>query len=400
MHLLTELYLQRSGDAPLDIFLNVSEAESLLSRLWPHAHRWRSAHLVPFNNALLDVNRTNILDLPILESLSLSSAEFTAVPECSPIPISNAPILRTLSLDMMRYTFDQLVLPWHQIHHLTMENLDVNQMHQALRLCSNAVTATFLRCANDFSYRDPVEYTSGDLSKLSIGADRRCETLGPDITHCFYPALTTFTLISGSQEFSFSHGIIPNLTSLIIRSNSHISSLTLHGISYNSKQLIELLQAVSPSLTKLDLCDVEHRAWNFLQMETWLIKAMIWSDVPALVGPISAISESGTYTLPGHLLPHLREFGIRLPGIRREIPLDREKIGVLLRMIESRCSSSIPLMGPSSTSTSQSVQSNLTGVGKVLERLHLGRLWSARMPLDFEERLRMLQSAGLEITAL
>lgn len=383
---LTELYLERSGNAPLDIFLDVSGADSLVCRLWLHAHRWRSVHLIPFeHNNFLDTRD----EFPILESLSLSSAEFPALPGGCPFiiwPSYVAPYLQTLSIDMMLYTLDQLMLPWHQILHLTMSNLDVNQMHNALRLCNKVVTATFLHCANDFSYREPLEYVSRDLSELVIAADRPCETLGPDITHCAYPALTKLKIISGSQEFSFSHGIIPSITSLIIRSNSQslLSSLTLHGISYNSKQFLQLLQAVSPSLARLDLCDVDHRGWNFLQMESWLIKAMIWDATPA-----NALSGLNTkiYTVPGHLLPHLREFGIRFPGVRREIPLDREKIGILLKMIESRC-----------FTVSSTVQSE-TSAGKVLEKLHLGRLWSARMPSDFQQRLQILETGGLKITA-
>ncbi|KAJ3998312.1 hypothetical protein F5050DRAFT_1745313 [Lentinula boryana] len=395
---LTELYLGRSGTGPLDLFLHIREASSLMDLLCTQAYRWRRFHLVTkAHRNFLDLGFT---ELSSLESLSL------ALDDQFPIDASskgrmwfNAPRLHTLSLDMTIFELEQFELPWHQLRHLRMEYLNLDQMHKILCLCTSVVTATFISCANDFSFRDPVPYTCLFLSSLTIIASHRLETLGPDITHCIYPSLSELTLISGSQEFSFSHGIVPNLTSLVIRSGCHLTSLTLHGISYSSKHLMELLQAISPSLVKLDLCDVDHRAWNFLQLQKWLIQALIWLPTPGftVLGSEMSLSQA-----PGHLLPHLKEFGIRFPGSRRDESIDRVKLGEVLKMVESRRPSST-----TSESTSRTrglgrsiVNDSDTCLGTVLETLHLGRLWNTRIPLEFNNRLRALKDDGLEITAL
>ncbi|KAJ3987670.1 hypothetical protein F5890DRAFT_739607 [Lentinula detonsa] len=364
---LTELYLGRSGTEPLDLFLHIREASSLMELLCTQAYRWRHFHLVTKAHR-------NFLDLGFAELSSLESLSI-ALDDQLPFDTSsksrmwfNTPRLHTLSLDMTIFELEQFELPWHQLRHLTMEYLNLDQMHKAICLCISVVTATFTSCANDFSFRDPAPYTCLFLSSLTIIASHRLETLGPDITHCIYPSLSELTLISGSQEFSFSHGIVPNLTSLVIRSGCRLTSLTLHGISYSSKHLMELLQAISPSLVKLDLCDVDH-----------------------LPGSGTSLSQ-----IPGYLLPQLKEFGIRFPGSRRDESIDRVKLSEVLRMVESRRPSST-LVGTQSRSI---VNDSDTCLGTGLEKLHLGRLWNARIPLEFNNRLRALKDNGLEITAL
>ncbi|KAJ3851967.1 hypothetical protein EV368DRAFT_83020 [Lentinula lateritia] len=393
---LTALSLERSGNSPLDLFLNLREDSSVMHMLYAQAHRWRHVHII--TTVYHDVEDGEVKELTLLESLSLSMDDSSLYPASSNSRMwSNAPRLHTLSLDMTILELEQFEVLWHQLRHLTLEYSDLDQMHKALCLCPSVVTAKFGSCTNDFSFRDPVAYSCLFLSSLTIVANHRLETLGPDITRCIYPSLSILTLISGSQEFSFSHGIVPNLTSLVIRSECRLTSLTLHGISYSSKHLMELLQATSSSLLRLDLCDVDHRAWNFLQLEKWLIQALMWLPSPGVAETAPAASHLQT---PGHLLPHLKEFGIRFPGSRRDFSIDREKIGLVLGMIESRCSSSA--LGARTDSGSRRVLSGKsdTGVGNVLERLHLGRLWSTRVPLGFEKRLRALEDNGLKITAL
>ncbi|KAJ4479067.1 hypothetical protein J3R30DRAFT_3473889 [Lentinula aciculospora] len=374
---LTELYLERSGNHPLDLFLNIQEETSLLDLLYTQAHRWRRVHLV--TTSYRDLGLT---ELRLLESLTLSLGDGPSIAACSHSYMwSNAPLLHTLSFGTITFDLEQFELPWHQLRHLTMECLDLDQMHKALCLCTSVVTAKFDSCTNDFSFRDPNPYTCLFLSSLTITADHRLETLGPDITHCIYPSLCTLTLIGGSQEFSFSHGIVPNITSLVIRSECHLTSLTLHGISYSSKHLMELLQ-----------------------LEKWLIKALIWLPTSAVADRTSVMSHS---QVPGYLLPHLKEFGIRFPGSRRDIAIDRAKIGVVLNVIESRCPGSALGSHHKTISMGADRESNCPisddkdiGVGTVLEKVHLGRLWSTRVPLEYEKRLRALEDNGLKITAL
>ncbi|KAJ4486491.1 hypothetical protein C8R41DRAFT_982166 [Lentinula lateritia] len=370
---LTELSLERSGNSPLDLFLNLRKDSSVMHMLYAQAHRWRHVHII--TTVYHDLEDRGVKEFPLLESLSLSMNDSPPYPVSSNSRMwSNAPRLHTLSLDMTVFELEQFAVPWHQLRHLTLEYSDLDQMHKALCLCTSVVTAGFDSCTNDFSFRDPVAYTCLFLSSLTIVASHRLETLGPDITRCIYPSLSILTLISGSQEFSFSHVIVPDLTSLVIRSECHLTSLTLHGISYSSKHLMALIQATSSSLIKLDLCDVDHLA------ET---------------APIASYLQT-----PGHLLPHLKEFGIRFPASRRDFAIDREKIGLVLGMIESRCSSSA--LGARTDSRAMCVLPGKrdTSVGEVLERLHLGRLWSTRVPSEFEKRLRALEDNGLKITAL
>ncbi|KAJ3913676.1 hypothetical protein F5877DRAFT_83561 [Lentinula edodes] len=395
MHL-TELSLERSGDSPLDLFLNLREDSSVMHMLYAQAHRWRHVHIMTTVYHYLEDR--GVKEFTLLESLSLSMDGSPPYPVSSNSRMwSNAPRLHTLSLDMTVFELEQFAVPWHQLRHLTLEYSDLDQMHKALCLCTSVVTAGFDSCTNDFSFRDPVAYTCLFLSSLTILASHRLETLGPDITRCIYPSLSILTLISGSQEFSFSHVIVPDLTALVIRSECRLTSLTLHGISYSSKHLMALIQATSSSLIKLDLCDVDHRAWNFLQLDKWLIQALMWLPSPGVAetAPIASYLQT-----PGHLLPHLKEFGIRFPSSRRDFSIDREKIGLVLGMIESRCSSSA--LGARTDSRTRRVLPGKrdTSVGEVLERLHLGRLWSTRVPSGFEERLRALEDNGLKITAL
>jgi hypothetical protein len=98
---------------------------------------------------------------------------------------------------------------------------------------------------------------------------------------------------------------------------------------------MELLQAVSPYLKTLDLCDVDHRGWNFLQLETWFVKALMWSSTHD-VGVVG-LAEETTFSIPGYLLPHLQEFGIRFPGARKDVAIDYQKLGAVMTMVESRC---------------------------------------------------------------
>ncbi|KAF9060792.1 hypothetical protein BDP27DRAFT_1339099 [Rhodocollybia butyracea] len=351
----------------------------------------------------------------------------STIPQESLKPIltwSNSPRLHTLVLDISFHVLDQLVFPWHQIQHLTMENIDVNEMHLALRLSTSIVSATFNYCINEFSFRDPIPYTCSLLTSLTIRANRRLETLGPDITHCVFPFLQTLSITGGLEEFSFSHGIVPCITALIIRSGCHLTSLTLHGVSYNSKLLMELLQAVSPSLTKLDLCDVDHRAWNFLQMDLWLLMTLIW--VPTST-PWEDEAHTHTFTSPGQMLPYLREFGIRTPSpssARRDLT-SHDKIEVVVKIVESRFehpeshtpnnqdnTNNMNTQNQNTQNTPNSpntlnpntpnhvLPSPATHTGTVLKQIHLGRLWAARIPDKLTQRLRALEDAGLKISAL
>ncbi|KAJ3756423.1 hypothetical protein EV360DRAFT_72009 [Lentinula raphanica] len=391
---LTELYLDRSGNAPLDVFLHIEQRSELglglMDMLNAHAHRWRHVHLhIPPILFPHLCSLSSELALSSLESFSLilkGSNPFDEIGYGRRMSF-DAPRLHTLHLDIPSFqiSLSQLSFPFHQVRHLTTSTLDLSQTHQILSLCPSLLTATFTSSDDDLSFRDPVYYTCPFLSSLSILSLRRLETLGPDITQCTYPSLTTLTLISGveTSEFSFSHGIVPDLTSLVIRSQCHLTSLTLHGISYSSKHLMELLQASSSSLIKLDLCDVDHRAWNFMQLEKWWFEALQWWHVP-----------QG----PGHLLPHLREFGIRFPGSRRDVPPDRAKLKVLVDMIESRCHSSVAIQKGLDRTSANAVLPNKNDIK--LEKLHLGRLWATRVPVEVEKRLRALEDKGLKITAV
>ncbi|KAF8827273.1 hypothetical protein HHX47_DHR5001102 [Lentinula edodes] len=283
---LTELSLERSVNSPLDLFLNLREDSSVMHMLYAQAHRWRHVHII--TTVYHDLEDRGVKEFTLLESLRLSMDDSPPYPVSSNSRMwSNAPRLHTLSLDMTVFELEQFAVPWHQLRHLTLEYSDLDQMHKALCLCTSVVTAGFDSCTNDFSFRDPVAYTCLFLSSLTILASHRLETLGPDITR--------------------------------------------------SKHLMALIQATSSSLIKLDLCDVDHRAWNFLQLDKWLIQALMWLPSPGVAetAPIASYFQT-----PGHLLPHLKEFGIRFPSSRRDFSIDREKIGLVLGMIESRCSSS------------------------------------------------------------
>ncbi|KIK64746.1 hypothetical protein GYMLUDRAFT_240713 [Collybiopsis luxurians FD-317 M1] len=428
---LIRLYLDRSGNAPLDLYIDVDDGERIFTTLLLHAHRWRSVHF-------FSTPTQEPLPLSSLESLSLSRGS-PPYPHTKKIPTwSNAPRLHTLSLDLSFHTLSQFLLPWSHLHHLTLHHLSIDEMHTALRLSPALTSATFLHCTNDYTFRDPVPYTSPSLSSLTILCARRCETLGPDITHCAYPALQHLSIQSGSEEFSFSHGIVPDLAKLVLRSEmASLTRLTLHGISYTSKHLMDLLQLVSPTLIKLDLCDVDHRGWNFLQLERWLVRALIWVGVEgedghqggynhdsqvasastASMGSVPGHGHGPSYTHPGLLLPRLKEFGIRFPGRRREagmagaVDLDlEEKMEALVRMVESRCACPSPSFGVGvgvegaksglglGTRTGHLLDG--TGTGRVLRTLHLGRMWSTRMSVELGRRLRVLEERGvLVITA-
>ncbi|KAJ3820993.1 hypothetical protein F5880DRAFT_881539 [Lentinula raphanica] len=424
---LTELYLDRSGNAPLDVFLHIDVEAGrpelglglgLMDMLNAHAHRWRHVHLqipqVSFSFQLFSS------DLSSLESFSLVLDGFKSSDDIHSGSVSGsdrrmsftAPRLHTLHLNIPFFELSQFLFPFHQLRHLSTSHLDLSLTHQLLSLSPHILTASFASCPTDYSFRDPIPhtYTCPSLSSLSILALHRLETLGPDITRCTYPSLTTLTLISGAEtsEFSFSHGIVPDLTSLVIRSECHLTSLTLHGISYSSKHLLSLLHASSPSLLKLDLCDVDHRAWNFMQLERWLFEALRWwgASPQEDAGLHRTVSSSS-------LLPHLREFGIRFPGSRRDVPPDRVKLNALLDMIESRCQG-YPESNPDPASVGNRTRKGLdrTSAKSVLqnqnqnkhetklEKLHLGRLWATRVPVEVEKRLRALEDGGLKITAV
>ncbi|KAJ3838568.1 hypothetical protein F5878DRAFT_619257 [Lentinula raphanica] len=426
---LTELYLDRSGNAPLDVFLHIDVEAGrpelglgldLMDMLSAHAHRWRHAHLYIPRGSFFELYASD-LELSSLESFSLTldgsnPNPFDGISSASgpgTCMSFTAPRLHTLHLNIPFFELSQFLFPFHQLRHLSTSHLDLSLTHQLLSLSPSLLTASFASCPTDYSFRDPIPYTSPLLSSLTILALHRLETLGPDITRCVFPSLTTLTLISGAEtsEFSFSHGIVPDLTSLVIRSQCHLASLTLHGISYSSKHLMELLHASSPSLLKLDLCDVDHRAWNFMQLERWVFEAL---TIRWLHGPQGDAGLHRTVSSSSSLLPHLREFGIRFPGSRRDVPPDRAKLNALLDMIESRCqgypeSNPDPASvvgirtrkGLDRTSANAVLQNQNQNKNETrLEKLHLGRLWATRVPVEVEKRLRALEDGGLKITAV
>ncbi|KAF9060786.1 hypothetical protein BDP27DRAFT_394462 [Rhodocollybia butyracea] len=168
--------------------------------------------------------------------------------------------------------------------------------------------------------------------------------------------------------------------------------------------------------------------WNFLQMDLWLLMTLIW--VPTST-PGDDEVHTHTYTSPGQMLPFLREFGIRTPSpssVLRDLT-SHDKIEVVVRIIESRFehpdtsspngqnntnntntqnqntqntqnSPNTHIPNTLNPNTPNHVPSPATHTGTVLKRIHLGRLWAARMPDKLTQRLHALEDAGLKISGL
>ncbi len=274
---LLELILERSKQTPLHLALDYFPDEhdsptpptlfklGLLMQLIAHCHRWEVVSLNIPNEVL-----ENKVFLPIRGSLpTLTSLMLNGESWDTDTPINlfmDCPNLRHLALELVLDS--ELDVQWDQLASLAFTSLisgdDVIQdgfMLKILPLCTKLTTFTLDWCTISGIESDRVitsiPCVSTSVTSLSILSICDVSNVVPFLQRLTLPCLDAFVLqgatgLSGTIDIS---STVPSIRGFLARSSCSITLLSIKGVHFKTKDIVEILSAM-PTLTSLTIHDV------------------------------------------------------------------------------------------------------------------------------------------------
>ncbi|KAJ7185196.1 hypothetical protein C8R46DRAFT_1342521 [Mycena filopes] len=238
---LLQLWLGRSGDAPLDLVMHGwgTQIGPLIAASTSHSHHWQDVKFIlPFHlYASIDLGN---LPLPILRSIALDvfTSHSNDPPVTGVVARVNAPMLYEAHLRMP--TGVKVDLHWSQLTTLTLNAVDLTQCISTLRKCPDLVKLSVSTSGPAPSHTEPVFLHALESLECNM-------TQGSILEHLTLPRL---------HALAFTHTVEPQnaliLENCIRRSTCpRVFSIPCHGLELET--LTTYLAAVSDSVSDLEL---------------------------------------------------------------------------------------------------------------------------------------------------
>ncbi|KAJ7125446.1 hypothetical protein C8R46DRAFT_1147051 [Mycena filopes] len=139
---LLDLWLARSGDAPLNLTLyswDPARTEPFMAASILHAHHWQDVKFGLPLAAYLSLDLTSV-SLPILRSISLDITHRPHDGATGTVAVTNAPLLHHVRINA--HSEVKVDLRWSQITTLTLHAVDLTECISTLRRCPDLVKLT------------------------------------------------------------------------------------------------------------------------------------------------------------------------------------------------------------------------------------------------------------------
>ncbi|KAF9073306.1 hypothetical protein BDP27DRAFT_1319196 [Rhodocollybia butyracea] len=353
-----DLFLERSGDWPLKLVLNIEEMDPPLTCLTRHAHRWST--LKYYRDPSKAFQIPSNLRFPSLTKLDLLYR------------FEHSPILRSVVSN--EFGFQPKNIPFHQLHYidLQMHHEGFEALCRVLRQCPS-LKSLGLQCAT---------------TPRSRAAYRKVGVL-PNITSLFIRGPTTQSWNCVSEEI-FPSFRFPSLNELrvkrmeqlvacnivswprdafisfVSRSSCIITTFTILGISLSDMDLIASLQ-VMPSLLRLEVNDkgLTHSTTHQSPITPHLLASLI--------------QDQSDETLPISLVPKLHSLRLLFNGTAFDDC-------VFVSMVESRW------FKPGSNLQATKLT---MGMGRI--RSVVLKFFQRNVPVELYKPLRVLDEEGLRV---
>ncbi|KAI3615998.1 hypothetical protein WG66_010312 [Moniliophthora roreri] len=248
---LLSTYLKLSGDHPLSVTLVCGRGSNwddvFLQTLLEHTRRWK--HLI-LHHADLIQNLPSPPDLPILESLELSSQLLRA----SPI-FKSMPWLRTLILDDVEFEdLEEGYFPFTQLTSVTLRRLQMGSALRVLNRCPSLREAV-ISCRRNFSWSPTVEYNPPiDLRRLTSLTVIN-ELISDFFQNITTPALSSLTIATPAPPHNNMDAWPQEVfVAFLRRSLCPLKRLSLLRVELSDTDLLAILD-FTPCLTHLSVME-------------------------------------------------------------------------------------------------------------------------------------------------
>ncbi|KIK54723.1 hypothetical protein GYMLUDRAFT_48435 [Collybiopsis luxurians FD-317 M1] len=246
-----EIYLERSGDWPLAIALNIrgdttGDIPSALVHILPHTHRWKRFKYSG-EHTLTDFHILSNFRFPLLSRLELE-ADSKGIPSRDLDRFEHAPKLRFLSTDQ----WFPCKIPYDQLRLLSIGTHSRADMEQVLRSCPLLISLELYSQSDlDFETVTPAKAATSwrniTLLQFNMAHGKLYEMVFSSFN---FPSLNHLRM-KGKQDLFWPGRAID---SFISRSSCRITILTMDKVSVSDVELIAALRMMT-YLEKLEVQD-------------------------------------------------------------------------------------------------------------------------------------------------